>query len=77
MCFLFFKSTGPFYCAQFNINKAVDDCMVSPHKINVAYLEQVTRNTVLTGTIDGTSNMDGDMIYLFGGIADSTVDQGT
>ncbi len=50
--------------------------MENPHKINVAYLEQVTRNTQLTGTIDPVSNMDGARIYMFGGSADSVVKQG-
>ncbi|XP_072049093.1 poly(3-hydroxybutyrate) depolymerase-like [Amphiura filiformis] len=65
---------GPYYCAQ--ANSSVITCMQEPRKINVKYLAEVTRRTVSTGTIDDTANMEGDRIYLFGGILDATVKQG-
>ncbi|XP_033126091.1 uncharacterized protein LOC117124069 isoform X2 [Anneissia japonica] len=67
---------GPFYCAEANVVKALGACMTSPEKIDVGFLTQVTKNTVITGTIDATSNMEDDMVFLISGTRDSTVKQG-
>lgn len=67
---------GPYFCAQNLATKAVGECMESPGKINVGYLQQVTRNTAATLTIDPVSNMYNHRVYLFSGTHDTVVVQG-
>ncbi|XP_071842070.1 poly(3-hydroxybutyrate) depolymerase-like [Apostichopus japonicus] len=64
---------GPYYCAQANLMFALTECMVSPVGINIDWLIQVTKNTALTLTIDATSNMAKDKVYLYTGTNDGTV----
>ncbi|PIK49065.1 hypothetical protein BSL78_14080 [Apostichopus japonicus] len=65
---------GPYYCAQASALRATGECMDTGN-INVGYLQQVTRNTVLTGTIDAVSNMYNHRVYLFSGTSDTVVQQ--
>ncbi|PIK41964.1 hypothetical protein BSL78_21177 [Apostichopus japonicus] len=64
---------GPYYCAQANLMYALTECMVTPVGINIDWLIQVTKNTALTLTIDATSNMAQDKVYLYTGTNDGTV----
>ena len=68
--------SGPYYCAQANFERALGECLETPSLINPGYLADVTRATAATGTIDDPANMDGDRIYLFSGLLDTTVKPG-
>ncbi len=71
VCILFFS--GPFWCAQDNLDLALSACTKSPELISVEELITVTYTTALSGTIDQPSHLANDRVYLFSGSLDSVV----
>lgn len=70
---LIIMKKGPFWCAQGNIEIALNSCMKYPELIPVSELITITYNTELTGTIDRLSNLKGSNVYLFSGVSDTVV----
>lgn len=66
-------ASGPNYCAQNNLNKALYACMDTMQDLQLDRLEQTTRDWSAQGLIDPVSNLSGDPVYVFSGSNDSTV----
>lgn len=73
---LFNNFPGPYWCAMNSLSVAISSCMVSPSLINPNYLQQITRNTAISGYADSADNLSNDRVYLFSGKNDRTVVQG-
>ncbi len=65
---------GPFYCAQDSLNNATGYCE-SGTGLPLQALITYTNNQASAGTIDPTSNLSGQSVYLFSGTNDTTVHQ--
>jgi uncharacterized protein (TIGR03382 family) len=65
---------GPFYCAQDSVNNATGYCE-SGTSLPLQTLITYTNNQASAGTIDPTSNLSGQPVYLFSGTNDTTVHQ--
>ncbi|MEV6654653.1 PHB depolymerase family esterase [Streptomyces sp. NPDC051219] len=66
-------ASGPNYCAQNDLNKALYACMDTMQDLQLNKLEQTTRDWAAQGLIDPVANLSGDPVYLFSGSSDSTV----
>lgn len=66
-------ASGPNYCAQNNLNKALLACMDTVQGLELDKLEQTTRDWSAAGLIDPVANLAGDPVYVFSGSNDSTV----
>ena len=72
----YYALSGPFWCAEDNISKALSSCMTYPSLISVTQLVSITYSTALTNAIDHPINMKDSRVYLFSGTQDSVVKQG-
>ncbi|WP_434597663.1 extracellular catalytic domain type 2 short-chain-length polyhydroxyalkanoate depolymerase [Streptomyces sp. A5-4] len=66
-------ASGPNYCAQNDLNKALNACMNTTQSLQLSQLEQTTRDWSAQGLIDPVANLSGDPVYAFSGSGDSTV----
>lgn len=66
---------GPYYCAQNNLNTALNACMNTTQDLQLATLKQTTSDWSAQGSIDPVAGLSGDPVYLFSGTGDSTVKQ--
>lgn len=66
----------PYMCAQGLVEGALD-CMDMPYQIDEAILKQDIADFQATGLIDDTMYIKNHTIYLFSGISDTVVYQGT
>ena len=73
---ILFLKLGPYYCSWNNLATATTACMITPSLINVPSLQQITRNTVLTGFADQLYFMEDDKVFLYSGTKDSVVAKG-
>lgn len=67
---------GPYGCARGNIWKALNDCMARPSFLTAEVMTQLTdkgRSYSREGRIDPVENLKSKKIFLFGGMADTTV----
>ena len=75
--FIIFASVGPYYCAKASYVKAVTACMYYPILIDVDDLLQQTASWEASGDIDPTSNLRDDRVFVFSGLLDTIIFQGT
>ncbi|MEU0395469.1 PHB depolymerase family esterase [Streptomyces sp. NPDC006208] len=68
-------ASGPYYCAQNDLNKALNACMEVSQDLQLNTLEQTTRNWSAQGRIDDVAGLAGDPVYAFSGSSDSTVER--
>lgn len=68
---------GPYYCAQNDLEIALSACMLRPELISVQELVEITYSTAATLTIDPPAHMKDDQVYIFSGLLDSVVVQGS
>ncbi|MET9323399.1 PHB depolymerase family esterase [Streptomyces sp. NPDC003038] len=68
-------ASGPYYCAQNNLTKALNACMEVSQDLQLNQLEQTTREWSAQGRIDGVAALNGDPVYAFSGSGDSTVER--
>lgn len=66
---------GPYYCAKGSQQTAQSTCMAGSPPVNVNDLIRVTDQNAQADTIDATSNLSGQRIWLFSGTQDFTVKQ--
>lgn len=66
---------GPFYCAENDIDKARDRCMLGKHQIPLERLELITKRWEKSGEIDPLINLKQEKVYLFSAQDDSIVKQ--
>lgn len=66
---------GPYYCAQGSVNTATGPCMAATSSTNVPQLISTTDSWASAGSIDATSNLANQKIYMFSGTGDTTVKQ--
>jgi poly(3-hydroxybutyrate) depolymerase len=65
---------GPYYCALGSLTIATDQCMYDlMGGPQTAKLIEYTNDQAAKGTIDATSNMANDKVYVFSGSKDTTV----
>lgn len=68
-------ASGPNYCAQNDLNKALNACMEVYQDLQLNKLEQTTRDWSAQGAIDNATGLNGDPVYIFSGSSDSTVER--
>ncbi|MGR4878260.1 poly(3-hydroxybutyrate) depolymerase [Streptomyces sp. LARHCF249] len=68
-------ASGPQYCAQNDLGKALNACMEVYQDLQLATLKQTTANWSAQGAIDDASGLSGDPVYVFSGSNDSTVER--
>ncbi|MGW8887184.1 extracellular catalytic domain type 2 short-chain-length polyhydroxyalkanoate depolymerase [Streptomyces sp. NPDC055749] len=68
-------ASGPYYCAQNNLNSALNACMEVSQDLQLAKLKQTTSDWSAQGKIDDVANLSGDRVYAFSGSSDSTVER--
>ncbi|MCJ0872639.1 PHB depolymerase family esterase [Streptomyces sp. AP-93] len=68
-------ASGPNYCAQNDVNKALNACMEVYQDLQLNRLEQTTRDWSAQGKIDNAAGLNGDPVYVFSGSSDSTVER--
>ncbi|MBT2404777.1 MULTISPECIES: PHB depolymerase family esterase [unclassified Streptomyces] len=66
-------ASGPYYCAQNDLNKALNACMNTSQDLQANTLEQTARDWAAQGLIDPLANLSSDPVYAFSGSNDSTV----
>ncbi|MFE5940218.1 poly(3-hydroxybutyrate) depolymerase [Streptomyces sp. NPDC056470] len=66
-------ASGPYDCAQNTLATALNACMNTVQDLQLAQLEQTTRNWSAQGLVDPVANLAGDPVYVFSGSGDSTV----
>ncbi|WP_329112595.1 extracellular catalytic domain type 2 short-chain-length polyhydroxyalkanoate depolymerase [Streptomyces sp. NBC_01353] len=66
-------ASGPYNCAQNTLNLALYACMDTMQNLQLAQLEQTTRNWSAQGLVDPVANLAGDPVYVFSGSNDTTV----
>ncbi|MFI8287791.1 poly(3-hydroxybutyrate) depolymerase [Streptomyces sp. NPDC085614] len=66
-------ASGPFDCAQNQLATALNACMNTTQDLQLAQLEQTTRNWSAQGLVDPVSQLAGDPVYVFSGSGDTTV----
>ncbi|MCT4351923.1 poly(3-hydroxybutyrate) depolymerase [Streptomyces sp. Je 1-79] len=66
-------ASGPYNCAQNMLATALNACMNTVQDLQLAQLEQTTRNWSAQGFVDPVANLSGDPVYVFSGSGDSTV----
>ena len=70
---LLLSLSGPYWCANDNLEIALSSCMLYPENISVQELINITYATALSLTIDKPSNLKNDKVYLFSGTKDTVV----
>ncbi|MFI8519863.1 poly(3-hydroxybutyrate) depolymerase [Streptomyces sp. NPDC085481] len=68
-------ASGPYYCAQNTLAAALNACMDTVQGLQLAKLEQTTRDWSAQGLVDPVANLSGDPVYVFSGTNDTTVKQ--
>ncbi|UQX00008.1 PHB depolymerase family esterase [Streptomyces sp. RerS4] len=68
-------ASGPYNCAQNNLNTALNACMNTTQDLQLARLKQTTSDWSAQGGIDDVAGLAGDPVYLFSGTGDTTVKQ--
>ncbi|MEU9304595.1 PHB depolymerase family esterase [Streptomyces sp. NPDC048269] len=68
-------ASGPQYCAQNDLGKALNACMEVYQDLQLATLKQTTTNWSAQGAIDDAAGLSGDPVYVFSGSNDSTVER--
>ncbi|MFI8823622.1 PHB depolymerase family esterase [Streptomyces sp. NPDC053431] len=68
-------ASGPYDCARNSLPTALNACMDTTQNLQLAQLEQLTRDRSAQGLVDPISNLAGDPVYVFSGTNDSTVRQ--
>ncbi len=68
-------ASGPQYCAQNDLGKALNACMEVYQDLQLATLKQTTTNWSAQGAIDDAAGLRGDPVYVFSGANDSTVER--
>eukprot|EP01080_Neovahlkampfia_damariscottae_P006029 gene6029-10031_t len=68
---------GPYGCAQFQLMRALGECMVRPTGINVQNLVSFAKSSESRNEIDSLSNILKQKIFVFHGTRDTTVNIGT
>lgn len=68
-------ASGPQYCAQNDLGKALNACMEVFQDLQLATLKQTTATWSAQGSIDDASGLSGDPVYVFSGSNDSTVER--
>ncbi|MDI3418744.1 extracellular catalytic domain type 2 short-chain-length polyhydroxyalkanoate depolymerase [Streptomyces luteolus] len=68
-------ASGPQYCAQNNLNTALNACMEVSQDLQLEKLKQTTKDWSAQGKIDDVANLSGDPVYAFSGSSDSTVER--
>lgn len=66
---------GPDYCAQDSLELALTTCLANVPPVNAAALVATTRSWAQQGLIDPVTNLQGQPIYLWSGVLDTTVRQ--
>lgn len=66
---------GPYYCAQDSLTTALTTCLDNVPAVDVSMLESTTTAWAKQRLIDPVSNLKGQPVYLWSGIADTTVVQ--
>ncbi|KQX46199.1 MULTISPECIES: PHB depolymerase family esterase [unclassified Streptomyces] len=66
-------ASGPYDCARGQLATALNACMDTTQNLQLAALEQSTRDRSAQGRIDPVENLAGDPVYVFSGSGDSTV----
>jgi len=64
---------GPYWCSQGNVAVALSECMRDPSMISLDELYAATDYAAALKSIDPTSNLNGDQVYLFSGTQDQVV----
>jgi len=64
---------GPYYCAQDSLETALTTCLDDVPAIDVSVLENTTAAWAKQGLIDPVSNLKEHPVYLWSGLADTTV----
>jgi hypothetical protein len=64
---------GPYYCAQFNLEIALNACMTSPDLIDLAVLKTEFDFCVDSLTCDAASHMKNSRVWIFSGTNDTVV----
>lgn len=66
---------GPYWCAQANLNIALNQCMKEPYAnfIDINYLESVVYSTELTGFIDPVGHLANSRVWLLSATNDTVV----
>lgn len=68
-------ASGPYNCAQNTLSTALNACMNTTQDLQLAKLEQTTRDWAAQGLVDPVTNLAGDPVYVFSGTGDTTVKQ--
>ncbi|MEV4944845.1 PHB depolymerase family esterase [Streptomyces sp. NPDC053755] len=66
-------ASGPYHCAQNTLATALNACMNTTQDLQLAKLEQTTRDWSSAGLVDPVANLSGDPVYVFSGSGDATV----
>ncbi|GGT74526.1 MULTISPECIES: extracellular catalytic domain type 2 short-chain-length polyhydroxyalkanoate depolymerase [Streptomyces] len=66
-------ASGPYDCAQNTLSTALNACMNTTQDLQLAKLEQTTRDRSARGLVDPVANLAGDPVYVFSGSGDATV----
>ncbi|MET9438355.1 PHB depolymerase family esterase [Streptomyces sp. NPDC006551] len=66
-------ASGPYHCAQNSLSTALNACMNTTQDLQLATLEQTTRDWSARGLVDPVAQLAGDPVYVFSGSNDSTV----
>lgn len=66
---------GPNYCAQDSLALALTTCLANAPPVNAAALVATTRSWAQQGLIDPVGNLQGQPVYLWSGLLDTTVRQ--
>eukprot|EP01080_Neovahlkampfia_damariscottae_P007608 gene7608-11931_t len=67
---------GPYYCSQFQILRALNECMVRPAGINIETLVKFAKKSASNGEIDPLSNVPNQKILVIHGNRDTTINIG-
>ncbi|MEU7015714.1 PHB depolymerase family esterase [Streptomyces sp. NPDC046385] len=68
-------ASGPYGCARNTLSTALNACMNTTQDLQLAALEQTTRDWSAQGLVDPVANLSGDPVYVFSGTGDTTVKQ--
>ncbi|WP_137991574.1 extracellular catalytic domain type 2 short-chain-length polyhydroxyalkanoate depolymerase [Streptomyces vilmorinianum] len=66
-------ASGPYGCAQNTLSTALNACMNTTQDLQLAKLEQTTRDWSAQGLVDPVAHLSGDPVYVFSGSGDTTV----
>ncbi|GHB55504.1 hypothetical protein GCM10010347_26830 [Streptomyces cirratus] len=68
-------ASGPYGCAQGDLNRALGACMDTAQDLRPDALERTARDWSAEGLTDPVSQLAGDPVYVFSGSGDATVKQ--